>query len=79
MTSSRLIEVTVKPRARVSALSRSEGGIWHARLKSPPVDGRANEELVTLIARHFHCPKSAVSIKSGATARTKLIRIGTPD
>lgn len=70
-----LIQVKVKPNARVSTLEPSEAGGWLARLKSPPVDGRANEELIALVARHFQCPKSAVSIKSGASGRMKLVRI----
>ncbi|MEO7168332.1 MAG: hypothetical protein ABI016_15030 [Chthoniobacterales bacterium] len=31
--------------------------------------------MVTLIARLFHCPKSAVPIKSGAASRLKLVEI----
>lgn len=46
-----------------------------ARLKAPPLDGKAKEELITLIASHFGCPTSAVSIKSGASSRLKLVRI----
>jgi uncharacterized protein YggU (UPF0235/DUF167 family) len=43
-------------------------------LKSPPVDGRANAELVALIAGRFGWAKTAISIKAGATGRIKLIR-----
>jgi uncharacterized protein (TIGR00251 family) len=71
----RTIQVNVKPNARVSALEEVGGGSWLAQLKSPPVDGKANKELVALIARHFGCPKSAVSIKSGASGRMKLVKI----
>jgi uncharacterized protein len=71
-----LLQVKVKPNARVSELARAADGTWLARLKSPPVDGRANKELVALLAKHFGCPKAAVSIKSGASGRTKLVRIG---
>lgn len=70
-----LIQVKVKPNARVSRLEEVAGGPWLARLKSPPLDGKANQELVLLIARHFACPKSAVSIKSGAAGRLKLVKI----
>jgi uncharacterized protein (TIGR00251 family) len=69
------IQVKVKPNARVSTLEEVGSGPWLAQLKSPPVDGKANKELVTLIARHFACPKSAVSIKSGASGRVKLVKI----
>ena len=72
----RTIQVRVKPNARVSSLEEStSGGIWQAQLKSPPVDGKANEELVALVARHFACRKSAVSIKSGASGRVKFVQI----
>jgi hypothetical protein len=50
-------------------------GQWLARLRSPPVDGRANRELVELVAERFACPKSAVSIKSGAGSRLKVVTI----
>jgi uncharacterized protein len=70
-----LIQVKVKPNARASVLEQSADGRWAAQIKAPPVDGRANEELIRLVARRFGCPKSVVSIKSGASARTKLVRI----
>jgi uncharacterized protein len=72
---STVIAVKVKPNSRVSVLEQVEGGSWLAQLKSPPVDGKANAELLALVARHFGCPKSAVTLKSGASARTKLVRI----
>jgi uncharacterized protein (TIGR00251 family) len=50
-------------------------GTWMAQLKSPPADGKANAELIALIARHFGCGKAAVAIKSGTTGRTKLVKI----
>jgi uncharacterized protein len=70
-----VIEVRVKPRAYVSELVHESTGTWTARIQSPPVDGKANAELISLVAEHFGCAKSAVSIKSGASGRIKLIRI----
>jgi uncharacterized protein len=71
----KIIQVKVKPNARFSVLEEVDGGSWLAQLKSPPVDGKANKELIGLIARHFGCPKSAVSIKSGTSGRMKLVKI----
>lgn len=68
-----MLQVKVKPRARVSGLSQAADGTWVAKLKSPPVDGKANEELVALVAEKFQCRKAAVTIKAGASGRTKLI------
>jgi uncharacterized protein len=70
-----IIQVKVKPNARVASLERQPDGSWAARVKSPASEGKANRELVALIAGHFRCPRSAVSIKSGAAGRTKRVRI----
>lgn len=70
------IRVKVKPRSRISKLDGPDAdGVWLARLKSPPVDGKANAELIALVAQHFACPRSAVSIKSGVTGRLKQVQI----
>lgn len=69
----RIIEVQVKPNARVSELVDNGDGTWTARLKSPPVDGKANEELIALVARRFGCAKAEVGIKTGASGRQKRL------
>jgi len=71
----RIIQVKVKPNSRASLLEQAADGTWLAQIKSPPVDGKANEELLALVAKHFGCRKSDVSIKSGESSRTKLIQI----
>jgi len=70
-----ILQVKVRPRSRTSALEQLPDGTWVARLKSPPVDGKANAELVTLIAERFRCPKSAISIRAGASGRVKILRV----
>jgi uncharacterized protein (TIGR00251 family) len=71
----RFIRVKVKPNARASSLQQEPDGTWLARLKAPPVDGKANAELIELVAERFGCVRSAVSIKSGAGGRMKLVKI----
>jgi uncharacterized protein len=71
----KVIQVKVKPNARVSLLEEKKDGTWLAQIKSPPVDGKANEELISLVARHFACRKADVSIKAGASGRLKLVQI----
>ena len=70
-----ILQVKVKPRANVSQLSQAANGTWVAKLKSAPVDGKANEELVALVAEKFQCKKTEVTIKTGASGRTKLIKV----
>lgn len=69
------LRVKVKPNARVSTLAQEPDGSWLARLKAAPVDGKANDELISLVAEHFQCRKSDVLIKSGASARLKVLSI----
>ncbi|MCW9058882.1 MAG: DUF167 domain-containing protein [Gammaproteobacteria bacterium] len=68
-------QVKVKPDARESSLEPQEDGSWLAQLKSPPADGKANRELIALIATQFSLRKSQVRIKIGTTGRFKLVEI----
>jgi uncharacterized protein (TIGR00251 family) len=72
---SRIIELKVKPGARVSQLTRQADGTWLAQLRSPPVDGKANAELVALVAGEFGVRRAQVSIRAGAGGRRKLVKI----
>lgn len=69
------IVVKVKPNARHSRLERLADGSYSAELKSPPVDGQANAELIGLVAKAFGCPQAAVQIQSGGASRSKRLRL----
>ena len=44
-------------------------------VKAAPEKGKANEEAVKKIARHFGVPRSAIRIISGSTSRKKIIDV----
>lgn len=69
------IRVKVKPNSRDSSLVEAGDGTWIARIKAPPVDGKANAALIELVAERFGVRRSQVVIKSGAGARLKLVQI----
>jgi uncharacterized protein (TIGR00251 family) len=71
----RTIQIKVKPNARESLLEAQADGTWLARVKAPPVDGKANAAVIELIAEHFGVRKAQVTIKSGASGRLKLVQI----
>jgi uncharacterized protein (TIGR00251 family) len=73
-----VIRIKVKPGSRESKLDELNDGSFFATLKSPPIDGKANAELIAVVAKHFKVSKSAVTIKSGAGARIKLVTIAQP-
>jgi uncharacterized protein (TIGR00251 family) len=74
----KIIQVKVTPRSRASSLTQAADGTWVAKLKSPPVDGKANAELIALVAEQFGCSKAAVSIKAGVSGRRKIVQIRSP-
>ena len=69
------LTVTVKPSAREQRIVKMADGSLVVYLKSPPVEGKANEELVSFLAEFYRVPKSAVSIYRGHKGRTKIIDI----
>ena len=71
----RTLKVKVKPGSREERLDEQDDGTWLARVKAPPVDGKANAALVALVAAHFGLRKAQVSIKSGASGRMKVVQV----
>lgn len=71
----RRIQIKVKPNAPRSQLVEAADGSWTAFLKAPPVDGKANAELIKILAKRFGVPKSAVTIRLGQGSRQKLVEI----
>jgi len=71
----KIIQIKVKPRAKKNSFVQIEGNSYAADIKSPPVDGKANAELISLTARYFKCSKAEVKIKSGKSSRQKLVQI----
>ncbi len=69
------LQVKVKPNSKVQKIIEEADGSLTINLKSPPVDGKANEELIKLLAEKFDIPKSDIRIKSGLSSRKKLVEI----
>ncbi|MBU2101536.1 DUF167 domain-containing protein [Patescibacteria group bacterium] len=69
------IKVKVKLNSKKSVFEEVKEGMYVARIKSPPIEGRANEELVSLIAKYFGVPKGRVNVVSGLKSKEKVISI----
>lgn len=70
------IPIRVTPRASrneiVEVLSDQTVKI---RLTAPPVEGKANEELIKFLSKILGCKKSDLEIVAGATGRDKLVTV----
>lgn len=69
-----LVSVRVKPNSKNPRIQEAPGGLT-AYLKSPPIEGKANQELIARLAERFGVPKSRVRIKSGLSSKTKLVEV----
>jgi uncharacterized protein (TIGR00251 family) len=69
------IRVIVKPNAKQQQILTAADGSLVVRLKSPPVDGKANAELIKLLAKHYRVRRSQITLLHGQTARQKLLDI----
>ena len=68
------IHVKVYPNARRNEVKK-EGEVYKVYLNVPPVEGKANQRLIDVLADFFEVRKSAVIITKGLKSRLKTIRI----
>ncbi len=71
----KIIEIKVKPSSRQSKIETNEQGGLVVFVKAQPVDGKANAELISLIASHFQIHKRQVTIQTGASGRMKRVEL----
>jgi uncharacterized protein YggU (UPF0235/DUF167 family) len=51
------------------------GEEWKLAVTAPPVEGRANEACIDLVAKRLGIPRSAVRIARGQSGRKKILEI----
>jgi hypothetical protein len=69
------LPVRVHPGARTNAVTGVHDGALKISLTTPPTDGRANDALIAFLAERLRIPRSRISLVSGATSRSKTLRI----
>lgn len=69
------IKVFIKPNSKSLPRIIKADAFWTIFVKSPPIDGQANREAVEIIAADLKLSKSAIKLKSGASARYKIFEI----
>jgi uncharacterized protein (TIGR00251 family) len=67
--------IRVTPRASANAVAGEREGALLVRVTAPPVGGKANDAVITLLARVLGVPRGAVRVERGAAARTKRVSV----
>lgn len=70
-----VIKVSVIPNAKKTTITNTAPGHYRVRVTAAPVKGRANQELIRLLAEHFGTAPSSITIKRGVHSRNKIIEI----
>jgi len=69
------LTIRVHPGAKKNAITGLHADSLKVALNVPPIDGRANDALIEFIAERLNLPQSRVALLSGASSRSKVLRI----
>jgi len=69
------LPVHINPGAKKSAIVGPYGDRIKIQIAAPPVDNKANLELIRFLAKHYNVSKKQVEILQGKSGRDKLVRI----
>jgi uncharacterized protein (TIGR00251 family) len=69
------LRVRVHPGARRDEITGTHDGALKISLTTPPTDGRANDALIAFLAAHLEVPRASIALLTGATSRSKTLRI----
>lgn len=69
------IKIKVEPRSSKTGIVGPYGDALKVKLTSPPVEGKANKELIEVLARELKVKKKDIEIVSGQSSKNKVVRI----
>jgi uncharacterized protein len=73
-----IITLYIQPGAKQSRVVGLHDGIPKITIKARPIEGEANEALITFLAELGGVPKRSIEILSGQTSRTKRLQVDQP-
>ena len=75
--SKKIFNIRVIPRAKQNSITVDADGTIRVHTTTAPTDGRANDAVVRMLAKHFDIPRSSIRIIRGETSHNKVIEIAT--
>lgn len=70
-----LLRLRIQPRSSRDSIEGLRGDRVRVRVTAPPVEGRANQACLRLLAKVLGKRRSSVSLVAGEKARDKVVRI----
>lgn len=69
------LHLFIQPKASKNEIVGPHNGELKIKLTAPPVDGKANSELINFLAETYGIPKRRIQITKGETGRHKTVEI----
>lgn len=69
------ITVHVKPNSKKEGIEIQEDGSFIVRVNVPPTEGKANQRVIELLAKHLNCSKSCLALIKGHKSKTKIFNL----
>ena len=69
-----VVTVKVIPRSSINKIVGFDGNILKVKVKSAPVDGSANRDLIVLLSKSAKISKQKIEILSGQKSRLKRVK-----
>lgn len=69
------INVRVIPKSSMNLVQSELDGSMKVKLTAVPEKGKANKQLIEILAKHFNLSKSKVRVLKGATSKDKLVEV----
>ena len=73
-----ILNLHVQPGAKRTEVAGRHGDALKIRLAAPPVDGKANAELLRFLSDAFDVPLRNVTLVRGESSRQKIVRVEAP-
>jgi uncharacterized protein (TIGR00251 family) len=70
-----VLRVRLTPRAARSQIDGWDGELLRVRVTAPPVEGKANDALIRLLAQALDVSPSRLRLVKGRTSREKVIAV----
>lgn len=72
------ISIRVKPNSKENQVEETGPNELLVKVKAPPQENKANQEVMKTLSKYFQVPRSRISIVSGLKSKQKIVKIEGP-
>lgn len=70
-----IIYLKVKPNSKFENVEKINDKNFVVHIKKPPIENKANKELIKILTKFFGIPKSQINIIKGLKSKNKIIEV----